>query len=96
MRPLMAFLLGGLAACAAPPPVRPPDPPVELPPAWTAGGTTPEGSPPGWWRAFQDERLDAYIEEAALRSFDLRAAAARLDQAVAQARIAGSDWLDPP
>jgi NodT family efflux transporter outer membrane factor (OMF) lipoprotein len=44
-----------------------------------------------WWTTFGDPELDAIIEAALLRNYDLQAAAARLGQAEAMARMAGAD-----
>ncbi len=44
-----------------------------------------------WWTGFDDPGLDAAVVEALARNHDLRAVAARLDAAVAQATIAGAD-----
>ncbi len=44
-----------------------------------------------WWRDFKDSTLDSVIAELQRNSFNLQAAAARLDMALAQARINGAD-----
>ncbi|WP_368759220.1 efflux transporter outer membrane subunit [Pseudomonas aeruginosa] len=46
-----------------------------------------------WWEAWSDPQLDALLARAVAGSPDLRAAQARLEQANAQARIAGADRL---
>ena len=65
---------------------------LELPAQWSAneGG---EDVPEVWWRGFGDETLESLILEALENNRDLAAAAARLDAAVAQARVAGADRL---
>lgn len=87
---LATLVLAGCAGVSAPEP-----PPVDLePPAqWAAGGsgapaTAAEQDP--WWTAFGDPRLDELIREALAKNRDLIAAAARVDAALAQARIAGA------
>jgi len=89
---LPALLL--LAACASAPPASPPVLDGEIPEAWQAAGdeataaALPAGQP--WWTAFDDPELTALIDEALAHNHDLRAAAARVEAAAAQARIAGA------
>ena len=75
---------------------------VELPPAWTAAGGAGQGAPVAapaagetrpapWWRGFGDPDLSRLIEESLSGSFDLAAAAARVQAAEARARITGAD-----
>lgn len=93
--PLVLSIL--LAACASMPETRPPETGVEVPATWTASNTTatPDTGFPedDWWRGFDDPELDRLVEQALERNGDLAAAAARIDQASAQARIAGADSL---
>lgn len=91
--PLVVF-----AGCASVPRTPAPEPGVELPGTWTAATSGMEegrSATPAdrWWRSFGDPRLDRLISEAFERNGDLAAAAARIDQAAAQARIAGADAL---
>lgn len=93
-------LLGALLAvaltlgCASSPPPEKPELDLEVPPQWTAAETPPESprrSGEAWWTTFADPRLDALITEALARNRDLSAAAARVEAALAQARIIGAD-----
>jgi NodT family efflux transporter outer membrane factor (OMF) lipoprotein len=80
--------------CASAPPPEEPDLDVTVPSQWTASDaapTGPEQTIEAWWTTFADSRLDALITEALERNRDLVAAAARVDAAVAQARIIGAD-----
>lgn len=49
--------------------------------------------PAQWWRAFEDPTLDALVDEALADNLDIAEAAARVEQAAAQARIARSALL---
>lgn len=63
---------------------------VEAPQRWTAA-ELPEAGPEGdWWIYFGDTGLDGAIRAALLHNHDVRAAAARVDAASRQARIAGA------
>jgi NodT family efflux transporter outer membrane factor (OMF) lipoprotein len=84
-----------LAGCGSAPEVRPPVLDVDVPEAWTAvspGETAAESGEGGgsWWHLFGDVKLNDLVAEALERNFDLEGAAARIDAAAAQARIAGS------
>ncbi len=86
--PLLAAML--LAACAAAPP--PPEAaPPPLPAQWRLGG---EGAGDAvsrdWWRGFGSEQLAALVARAEAQSLDVAAAAARVRQAEAVARMAGA------
>jgi NodT family efflux transporter outer membrane factor (OMF) lipoprotein len=89
----LRFLPLLLAACAAPPSVEEPAQSVDIPRAWTAGAAAPGRPEAGWWRSFGDPRLDALVREAVEKNPGLRGASARVDAALAQARIAGADSL---
>ena len=55
-----------------------------------AASATGEWPALDWWKRFGDPQLDALVDEALAGSPNLRLAQARLDQARAQARIAGA------
>jgi NodT family efflux transporter outer membrane factor (OMF) lipoprotein len=66
---------------------------VPTPETWT-GAETPAGEiGERWWEDFGEPDLVQVVEIALTRNFDLQAAAARVDQAAAQARIAGADLM---
>lgn len=80
--------------CATTPAFSPPTLSVGIPAEWT-GGELPVGQVAiEWWRDFQDDGLAAAVETALAQNFDLQAAAARLEQAAADAR-ADSGSLQP-
>ena len=60
------------------------------PDKWSAGETVAGQIDSTWWMHFGDARLDSLVDEALLKNFNLQAAAASLDAAVAQAKIAGA------
>ncbi len=82
---LAAFAIG----CATAPPVVAPQLDVAVPDAWTAEADGRTGSvAPDWWTEFGDAGLSSAVETALDQNFDLQAAAARLEQAAADARAA--------
>ena len=73
-----------------------PDLGVTVPREWTAANPEAEietrvAEQAPWWTQFGDANLDLLVEDALDRNRDLLAAAARVDAATAQARIAGAD-----
>ncbi|MBZ2187567.1 efflux transporter outer membrane subunit [Alcanivorax sp. JB21] len=80
-----------LMACGTTP-VQPVQP---APPAgWEYGqGVTDAWPARDWWRGFASTELDALMQQAQANNPDLNAAAARILQAEAQARIAGASLL---
>lgn len=87
----LCLLAWASASCVSPPEVRHPETGVELPEDWT--GRAGEGEVVGqeWWSQFGDPELDSLVLEALARNHDLDLASARLEAALAQARIAGAD-----
>jgi multidrug efflux system outer membrane protein len=78
-----------LSACSVGPHYRRPD--VPPPAAWqSADGTTPAWPSSAWWDGFQSPELLQLIGAAEQANDDLRAALARVDEADAQARVAGA------
>ncbi len=85
----LGLCLAVVSACATTP-VEPPVLDLETPDVWTT--PAPDGAPPDdWWTTFGDAGLDAVVEEALERNYDLQAAAASVAAAAAQARIAGAN-----
>ena len=84
----VAMLAGG---CASALPVEHPTLDIALPQDWTAR-ELPEGQlGVMWWQDFGDDGLATAVDIALSRNYDLRAAAARLEQAAADARAAEGD-----
>lgn len=90
---LALILLAGLGGCDLGPDYRRPG--AEIPAGWRGSRTTAaEPWPSGaWWRGFRSPELNALIEEARARNFDITAAIARIRQADAEVRIAGAPLL---
>jgi outer membrane protein, multidrug efflux system len=86
---IAAFLAAILAGCASAPPVEHPDTGIDIPGQWSVPGGI-AAADPAWWRLLGDPALEAVITEALEGNRDLRAAAARVDQARALARITGA------
>lgn len=84
-------LCAAAAGCSAAPPVAVPDIGVPVPPAWTAADTSPGRLAIDWWTDFEDDGLAAAVEAALTGNFDLQAAAARLQIAAADARLATAE-----
>ncbi len=75
-----------------------PDPGLDIPQAYDRGPKNPvlaeAALPPlDWWRGFRSKELTEVIEEARAANLDIAAAIARIVQADAQARVAGSALL---
>ena len=87
----LAILLVGCAT--APPPLAPPQLDAAAPAVWSARDDL-GGSPDlRWWTDFDLPALNETVETALQQNYDLQAAAARLEQASADARIAAADLL---
>jgi NodT family efflux transporter outer membrane factor (OMF) lipoprotein len=80
-----------LAGCSGPPRLRTSPDPVDVPDRFEAAASQAPEVPSRWWEDFGDVGLAEAVAAALEHNQDLRAAAARLDQALAQARIAGAD-----
>ena len=83
-------LTAGMTACGGAPPRTEPHASVALPDDWSAA-RAPAQISAAWSSSFTDPRLLAIVDEALAHNWDLAAASARLDAAVAEARIAGAD-----
>jgi multidrug efflux system outer membrane protein len=100
LRPLRTLLLGvglmlPLGGCLL---TDKPEPGLDIPQAYDRASKNPTVAeaalpPLDWWRAFRSRELTELIEEAREANLDIAAAVARIVQADAQARIAGSALL---
>ena len=68
---------------------------IAAPGAWQNAETEAEAIWPenDWWQQFDSPALSAMVEDAAAHNFDLAAAVARVQQADAEAQIAGASLL---
>ena len=97
--PILGWLAAVPAGCSVGPAYRRPD--IALPTQWQesaearAGANDSVAAWPAadWWRAFGSETLDGLIAEAERNNDDLAGAIARVQEADAQARIAGAALL---
>jgi outer membrane protein, multidrug efflux system len=95
-RVLVASVCVASLGCSVGTPYRRPD--IGLPHAWAAPAATDASAAPiwpaaDWWHLFGSARLDQLIEEAQRSNDDLAGAIARVEEADAQARIAGAPLL---
>jgi NodT family efflux transporter outer membrane factor (OMF) lipoprotein len=90
---LVHLLPAALGACHVGPDYERPE--MAVPRAWNTAPPGAEEAWPSvdWWKSFGSPQLNALIAEALGSNTDLAAAAARIQQADAQARIAGAPLL---
>ena len=87
----LLVLLAAVGGCSAAPPVAAPDIGVPVPETWTAAAT-PDGQVAiDWWKDFGDDGLSSAVDAALAGNFDLQAAAARLEIAASDARLARAE-----
>jgi NodT family efflux transporter outer membrane factor (OMF) lipoprotein len=93
--PLVGILALLAIACVSAPARRPEAVQITPPEQWTAPTDETESASgevsPDWWTEFNDPALSEIIGIALESNRDLLAAAARVDRAAAEARIAGAD-----
>lgn len=88
--PLLIFTSAFASACNLVPAWQ--SPPVELPAEWRQDVSAANRDiDPSWWRAFASDRLDRMVAQALAYNNDLAAAGQRVEQARAQAKIAGAN-----
>jgi multidrug efflux system outer membrane protein len=73
------------------PPEQTPAPIAELPTGFGETQSDDARQPLNWWHAFNDPTLNRLVDEALIANLDIAEAAARVDEARAQARIAGAN-----
>jgi len=89
---LIGILMLGMAGCSVGPTYH--KPAMQAPTAWRTPTPAPQDWPTAdWWQGFGSTQLNEYMTQAKLANDDLAAAIARVHQADAQVRIAGSPLL---
>ena len=84
------MLLLIVQAVAKPPARHAEDAGAEIPSHWTGANGSSQPTPEQWVESFGDPNLSSLIHSGLADNYDLKAAATRLDAAIAQARIDGS------
>lgn len=87
---LLGLALAVAGCVSAPPPARTSENGVEIPSAWKGAPVMPGEPDLDWVRRFRSPALDRLVAEALAANPDLKASAARVDQAKADARSARS------
>lgn len=84
-----------LTLCGCIPNADVPNPALDVPAAYRAGGNGHESAAPpaDWWVAFRSGELDRVMSETVTSNFDVAAAVARILQADAAARVVGAALL---
>ncbi|WP_030539798.1 efflux transporter outer membrane subunit [Sphingobium sp. DC-2] len=77
-----------LAGCTAPDPPRPASSSVRPPPGWRTPLPAAAAITPGWWQGFGDPVLTSLVERALANNPDVAIAAARVQEARANERLA--------
>src|ERR1022692_757990 len=91
VRVLVGSTCAALVGCSVGPPYRRPD--IPLPREWHEPSSASVWPSADWWHGFGSTRLDELIAEAERSNDDLAGAIARVQEADAQARIAGAPLL---
>ena len=84
------LLLIGASGCKTAPVRHAEDAGAEIPSHWTGANGSSQPTPEHWVESFGDPDLSSLIHSGLADNYDLKAAATRLDAAIAQARIDGS------
>jgi len=85
---LLVPLLSSAFGCVSAPPIEVPELTMTIPDSWTGAEVEVGSIDPNWWTDFGDDALATTVETAIEENYDLQAAAARLEQAAADARAA--------
>ncbi len=87
---MLLYFLATASGCSNMPERQPAELLPELPQEWRAAPETHAFSDQNWVESFGDPVLSGLVERALAYNYNLKSAAARIDAAVAQARIDGS------
>ena len=89
----LPLTLGAVACADFSPPETVPAPVAELPASYGGDEEAAERQSLNWWHDFNDPVLNRLVEQALIANLDIAEAAARVEEARAQSRIAGADRL---
>lgn len=93
-RPISLLLAASLlVSCVSVPDTEPLSSELAIPATWSTAHTLPADEPTGWLESFQDPRLESLLYAAWENNPSLQIAAARLNQALAEARVTRADRL---
>jgi outer membrane protein, multidrug efflux system len=84
------LLLIGVSGCKAPPVRHAEDAGAEIPSHWTGANGSSQPTQEQWVESFGDPQLSSLIHSGLADNYDLKAAATRLNAAIAQSQIDGS------
>ncbi|SEN52324.1 efflux transporter, outer membrane factor (OMF) lipoprotein, NodT family [Nitrosospira multiformis] len=87
---IVSISLAGIGGCKTSPLRNPGDAGAAIPARWAADKGTPQPTPENWVETFGDPNLSALVNSALTDNYQLKAVAARVKAAVAQARIDGA------
>lgn len=87
---LLSVVLVGTGGCMTSPQRDVKEVGADIPEQWNEDDKFSEPIPTRWVKTFDDAQLSALVETALTNNFELKAAAARINAAIAQARIDGS------
>ena len=93
MKKASIALMLALSGCAGARPVVPVGAQFSAPSAWRDAGNPLGDVDPQWWRSFGDPIFASLVEQALVNNPDLGIAAARVDEARAQFRLAAANRL---
>lgn len=87
---VISIFLLGIGGCKTAPQRHAEDVGAAIPDQWRASSESPQPAPENWVETFDDPGLSALVNSALAENYELKAAAARVKAAVAQARIEGA------
>lgn len=87
---ILSIFLLSIGGCKTAPERRADDAGAKIPSHWSGTGESGQPAPAHWVETFGDPDLSALVHSALADNYDLKAAATRVNAAIAQARIDGS------
>lgn len=87
---ILSIFLVSIGGCKTAPERRAEDAGAKIPSQWSGTSESSQPAPVHWVETFGDPDLSALVHSALADNYDLKAAATRVNAAIAQARIDGS------